>query len=151
VINDARSYAAMGMWDHFRGAFGKEEEDQEAMWVEATSFVRSEGKKDSAAETTLNVDIEKSTSPVTSSSADLLSSRPTSLLRPTPQEKVRLKFIRIVDGESEISNVDAFTGETVMDVAKREGLEPIEGVCGGHLGELYESRANVTYPVCKLI
>ncbi len=117
------------MWNHFRGAFGKEEDDQEAMWVEATTPVASTtvGK-----EVVISED-GRATNVVASSVDDR--PRPQSLLRPTPQDRVRMRFIRTVDEQTTTKEVDGFTGETVMDVAKREGLEPIEGVCGGHLGE----------------
>jgi ferredoxin len=37
--------------------------------------------------------------------------------------------------EGELKNVAAKEGETLLQVARREDLPSMEGVCGGHLGE----------------
>jgi hypothetical protein len=99
------------MWQHYRGAFGRSEEQQEAEWAEASTV----SSPPVAGETTVQVQ--------------------PSAPHPPGQTKLRVRFYRTLDGETTVSEVEAFEGETVMDVAKREGLEPIEGVCGGHLGK----------------
>lgn len=50
---------------------------------------------------------------------------------PAVAAEVRLVF---KTWEGDVKEVIAKTGETLLEVARREGLPSMEGVCGGHLG-----------------
>ncbi len=116
-----KAAAGQSMWSHFRGCFGKTEEEQQALWAEAAAEnAGSQAQPVSAGEAPFaGVQAEATDAPYIK-----------------PGRSVQLKFVRHAGTpEEETTEVTGRIGETLMDVAKRESLEPIEGVCGGHLGE----------------
>lgn len=104
------------VWQHWRGRYGLSEEEQAAVWGNVEAYSRKD-----------NSDYRPSV-PETKSDRGL------SNLKESTKE-VQLVF---KTWEGEVKHVTAKSGETLLEVARREGLPSMEGVCGGNLGEWTE-------------
>lgn len=91
-------------WAHWRGRYGSTEDEQARIW----SMIDPEASKSSIRQDTIG----------SMSSAD-------------EKKEVSLVF-RTWEGEKR--TVSAFTGDSLLDVARREDLPSMEGTCEGNLG-----------------
>jgi hypothetical protein len=97
------------MWQFWRGRYGLTEIEQAGVWG-GVGWAHGEEKRAEELGTSKRAD---------SASSDT-------------SEMVTMSFKTY---EGEMKQVEASTGETLLEIGKREGLPAIEGVCGGKLGE----------------
>ncbi|KAJ9091079.1 hypothetical protein QFC19_009253 [Naganishia cerealis] len=103
---------------HFRGVIGKTVEQQVEAWE---AVVRTTPPQPPALKAS-------STSLSSSGTSSLAPKAPTTTPKRTPL------VVRFTTHDGETHDVRGYEGESLMDVAKREGLGAVEGTCGGHCG-----------------
>lgn len=103
------------LWmDHFRGVIGKEVEEQVASWE--AGLASSPSKQ-----------------PVVEAQAVV---GPKIINTAVPEAERAPLVVRFTTHDGEAHDVPGYEGESLMEIAKREGLGAVEGTCGGHCGAL---------------
>ncbi|KAJ9098765.1 hypothetical protein QFC21_004413 [Naganishia friedmannii] len=104
LVNPEDAELKRQLWkEHFRGVIGQRVEEQVTSW--------ETGIANPAAETESMVDTDSSPAP--------------------PPERTPL-VVRFTTHDGATHDVRGYEGESLMEIAKREGLGAVEGTCGGH-------------------